>query len=129
MKYFVQAANGVGLVSRNDNFGANFGIASVTPTATTIALVSSPSSAIVGDSPSVTAKLTYAGGVGMAGKLVSVGVGGAARLGITGSDGSVSIKMPVAASPGSYQITAAFAGDEVFQPSSASSPSPSTRPR
>ena len=90
MKYFVQAANGVGLVSRNDNFGAYFGIASVTPTATTLALVSPPSSATVGDSPSVTAKLTYAGGVGMAGKLISVGVGGAARLGITGSDGSVS---------------------------------------
>ncbi len=59
---------------------------------------------------------------GLAGKIVAVGVGGAARLGTTGSDGSVTVKMPVVADPGNYQITAAFAGDEVFQPSSASTP-------
>ena len=72
--------------------------------------------------PTVTARLTYAGGVGLAGKIVSVGAGGAARLGTTGSDGSVTVKMPVVADPGSYQITAAFAGDDVYQPSSASAP-------
>src|SRR5206468_3112529 len=83
---------------------------------------SPPSSAVVGDSPTVTARLTYGGGVGLAGKTVAVGVGGAARLGTTGSDGSVAVSMPVVANPGSYQITAAFLGDEVFQPSSASAP-------
>ena len=76
----------------------------------------------MGDGPTVTAKLTYAGGVALAGKMVSIGVGGASRLGVTGNDGSVAVKMPVVADPGSYQITAAFAGDEVFQPSSASAP-------
>ena len=111
IKYFVQAVNGVGLVARNDNFGAYFGIASLTPTATTLALVAPPSSAIVGDSPTVTARLTYAGGAALAGKMVAVGAGGAARLGTTGSDGSVTVKMPVVADPGNYQITAAFAGD------------------
>ncbi len=122
LKYFVQAVNGVGLVARNDNVGAYFGLGSLTPTATTLALISAPSSAIVGDSPTVTAKLTYAAGVGLAGKLVAVGAGGAARLGTTGSDGSVTVKMPVVADPGNYLITAAFAGDDVYQPSSASTP-------
>ena len=122
LKYFVQAANGVGLVSRNDNVGAYFGIASLTPAATTLALVAPPASAIVGDSPTVTARLTYAGGVGLAGKIVAVGAGGASRLGTTGSDGSVTVSMPVVADPGSYLITAAFAGDELFQPSSVSAP-------
>jgi uncharacterized delta-60 repeat protein len=121
IKYFVQAVSGVGLVARNDNFGAYFGIASVIPTATTLALLSSPASAVVGDSPAVSAKLTYAGG-GVAGRIVAVGVGGAARLGTTGSDGSVTVNIPVVVDPGNYQITAAFAGDEVFQPSSSSSP-------
>ena len=96
-KLFVQAVNGVGLVARNDNLGAFFGISSVTPTATTMALVAPPSSATVGDSPTVTAKLTYGGGVGVSGKVVAVGVGGATRLGTTGSDGSVTVKMPVVA--------------------------------
>jgi hypothetical protein len=73
IKYFVQAVNGVGLVSRNDNFGANYGIGSLLPTATRLELVSPPSSATVGDSPSVTARLTYAGGTALAGKLVAIG--------------------------------------------------------
>src|SRR6185436_15147710 len=73
IRYFVQAVNGVGLVARNDNFGAYSGIGSVLPTATKLELVSPPSTAIVGDSPTVTAKLTYAGGAALAGKMVAVG--------------------------------------------------------
>jgi len=122
LKYFVQAANGVGLVARSDNFGAYYGISNIIPTGTTLALTSAPASAIVGDSPTVAARLTYAGGVGLSGKIVAIGVGGATRLGTTGADGSVSVSMPVVAEPGAYVINAAFAGDDVYQPSSASSP-------
>jgi hypothetical protein len=122
LKYFVQAANGVGLVARSDNFGAYYGLSNIIPTATTLALTSAPASAIVGDSPTVAARLTYAGGVGLSGKIVAIGVGGSTRLGTTGPDGSVSVSMPVVADPGAYVINAAFAGDDVYQPSSASSP-------
>ena len=93
----MQAVSGVGLVARNDNLGAYFGIAGATPAATILALVSPPTSATVGDNVNVTAKLTYAGGVAIAGKMVAVGVGGASQLGTTGSDGSVTVKMPMVA--------------------------------
>ena len=123
LKYFVQAVNGVGLVARNDNVGAYFGIAQRHCRRRRRSRSSrrrrARSSATV---PTVTAKLTYAGGVALAGKIGRVGVGGASRLGMTGSDGSVTVRMPVVADPGSYLITAAFAGDDVFQPSSASAP-------
>jgi uncharacterized delta-60 repeat protein len=122
IRHFVQAVSGVGLVARNDNLGAYFGIPGITPAATTLALVAAPSAAIIGDTPTVTAKLTYASGVGVAGRVVSVGAGGATQLGTTGSDGSVTVTMPVVATPGAYQITAAFAGDDTYQPSSASAP-------
>src|SRR5262249_35929970 len=100
LKYIVQAVNGVGLGARHDHFGAYFGVNNVIPTATALALTSAPSTAIVGDSPTVMAKLTYAGGVGLAGKTVAVGAGGATRLGTTAADGSVSVSMPVVADPG-----------------------------
>ena len=41
---------------------------------------------------------------------------------MTGSDGNVTVSMPVVANTGNYQISAAFAGDDVYQPSSASAP-------
>jgi uncharacterized delta-60 repeat protein len=122
LKYFVQAASGVGLVARSDNGGAYFAPAAPTPTATTMALISAPSTATIGDSISVTAKLSYAGGVAVAGKLVSVGVGGVAQFGTTASDGTATVKVPVVAAAGSYQISAAFAGDDIYQPSSVALP-------
>ncbi|MET0205286.1 MAG: C25 family cysteine peptidase, partial [Casimicrobiaceae bacterium] len=122
LKYFAQAVSGVGLVARDDNAGAYFALSAPTPTATAIALISPPQSATVGDSLNVTAKLAHAGGTALGGKMVSVSVGGAAQLGTTGSDGTVTVKMPIVAAAGSYQITAAFAGDEIFGPSSTTSP-------
>ena len=121
LKFFVQAANGVGLVSRNDNLGAYFSVAAPTPTATKITLVSPPTSATVGDSVDVTARLTYAGGAAIGGKVVAVSAGGVSQLGATGADGSATVKMPVVATAGVYQIAAVFAGDSTFQPSSTAS--------
>jgi uncharacterized delta-60 repeat protein len=122
LKFLVQAANGVGLVSRNDNLGAYFAVAQPTPTATKMALVSPPTSATAGDNIDVTARLTYAGGAAISGKTVAVSGGGVSQLGATGADGSVTVKLPVVATAGVYQIAAAFAGDETFQPSSTTSP-------
>ena len=62
LQYVVQAANGLGLVSLDDNRGA-YHIASGGPpaAATSLALVSPPAGGTFGDSPSVTAALTSAG--------------------------------------------------------------------
>jgi YVTN family beta-propeller protein len=117
LKYVVQAASGVGLVALDDNRGAYYGLGGATPEATTPALVAPPTSATVGDSVSITTKLTFAG-VPVAGKTVIVTIGGTTQLGTTGADGSVTVKLPVDVAPGSYMMTVAFAGDATFQPSS-----------
>ena len=117
LKYFVQAVNGVGLVAFEDNGGGYFGLTAATPAATTNALVIPAVTAAIGDSVDFTTKLTIAG-VPVAGRTVTVSVGGVSQLGITGADGSVTVKLPIAAAPGAYQVTATFAGDDQFQASS-----------
>ena len=122
LKYVVQAASGVGLVSLDDNRGAYYGFGGATPAATSLALVSPPTGAAIGDTVDITAKLTYAGGVQVAGKNVMVALGGTAQFGTTGSDGSVTVKVAIVAAPANYRITASFDGDEVFLASSTSAP-------
>ena len=117
LKYLVQAASGIGLVALDDNHGAYYGLAAVTPAATANTLVTPPVNAVVGDAVNFTTKLTIAG-VPVVGRTVMISVGGVSQLGTTGSDGTVTVKLPVAATPGTYQVTTAFAGDDAFQASS-----------
>jgi choice-of-anchor C domain-containing protein len=120
LKYIVQAVNGVGLVSADDNLGAYFSVGGTPPVATTLALVSPPNSATYGDNTPVTAKLS-AGAAAVAGKLVTVSVGGTSQSGVTDANGNVTVNVPVASQPGTYQLTASFTGDQDFLPSSVSS--------
>ena len=123
IRYFVQAVNGVGLVAIDDNRGWYYAFGAATPAipaATTPALVSPPTRAAVGDSVDVTTRLTF-GGVPVAGRVVTIAIGGVAQIGMTASDGSVTVRVPAAAVPGTYQMTVSFAGDDVFQPSSTTS--------
>jgi hypothetical protein len=117
LKYVVQAVSGVGLVGLDDNRGAYYGLGGATPAATTPALVAPPTGATVGDSVSITTKLTFAG-VAVAGRTVLISIGDTTEVGITGSDGSVTVKLPLAVAPGTYQMTVSFAGDNTFQASS-----------
>ncbi|MEO8225718.1 MAG: Ig-like domain repeat protein, partial [Gammaproteobacteria bacterium] len=119
LKYVVQAASGVGLVALDDNRGEYYGVGSALQTATTLTLISPPSSATIGDTVSITAALS-AGGLQVAGKTVAIVVGGSVQLGTTGNDGRVTVKVPVVMSPGNYQITGAFGGDSAYLSSSAS---------
>jgi len=121
LKYVVQAVSGIGLVALDDNRGAYYGIVAAAPAATTLALVSPPTSAAVGDTVAIKVKLADAG-VGLAGKIVTISVGGAAQIGITTADGTLSINMRADAAPDSYSITASFAGDDNYLGSSATAP-------
>ena len=120
LKYMAQAVSGVGLVALDDNRGAYYGISAVNQSAPTLALVSLPSSAVVGDSVDVKTKLAV-GGAGVAGKIVTVALGGITQIGTTASDGTVTVKFPAAAVPGNYTISAFFDGDDNFLPASVTS--------
>ncbi|HEX7273417.1 MAG TPA: choice-of-anchor Q domain-containing protein [Casimicrobiaceae bacterium] len=117
LRYVVQAVSGVGLVALDDNRGGYYQLGGATPAATTDALVSPPTSATVGDTVSITTKLTFAG-VPVAGKTVLVTIGGITQVGTTAADGGVTVNVPVGMPPGTYQMTVSFAGDATFEASS-----------
>ena len=119
LKYVVQAVNGYGLVTLDDNYGAYYSLGGANPAATAVALISPPTSATFGDSLAVTASLT-SGGAGVAGRNVIVAIGGTARVGTTDAGGQVTVDVPVVSVPASYQVVASFGGDANYLSSAAS---------
>ncbi len=125
LKYVAQAANGVGLVAFDDNRGSYYSAstgATVDPAQTTLTLVGPPTAGGFGQTVNVTAELK-SGGTGLANKQVLVEIGGAAAIGVTGSNGRVTLPIALNSTPGpTTTIEASFAGDDAFEPSNASSP-------
>ncbi len=117
-QFIVQAVNGFGLVSRNDNFAAYYqaGVAASTPAAGVIAL-SGPDSGAYGATTSATATLT-SGGAAVAGKLVVLSLGSVTRSGTTDGNGKVTVSLPLSAGSGTYPLTATFQGDTTTTPAS-----------
>jgi len=123
-KFIVQAVNGTGLVSLDDNLGRYYSVVADAPatTATTVAFGgSAPASAVFGDSLSITMVLK-SGPTPLVGKLVTIAVGSSAGNGTTDANGSVTVKVPMLANPGTYALTASFAGDATLLPSLVSVP-------
>ncbi len=117
LKYVVQAANGYGLVTFDDNFGAYYSLAGAGQAPTTVALGPIPASATYGDSPTITVTLT-SGSSPLPAENVIVAIGGAARAGTTDANGVASVTVPLVAVPGSYRVIASFGGDTNYLPSS-----------
>ena len=120
VQYVVQAANGTGLVSFDDNRGQYY-LGSTTPapaaTATSMTLVAPiPTSGTFGQSVNVTAQLK-AGASPVAGKPVFIQIGGAAAIGVTGADGKVTLPIALNSTPGATSITASFGGDATHKTS------------
>ena len=88
-KYIVQAVNGVGLVSLDDNLGAYYSFAATPPTAaaaTALAFASPPISITYGETPLVTAVLSV-GATGISGAPLTFSVAGTAATTTTGAGG------------------------------------------
>ncbi len=124
--FMVQAASGVGNVTIDDNLGAYYRHGSIPgplgpgespPTGTTLAFTTGPpeppASVKFGASFSVTVDLNSSGAgctVGP-GKLIRIGLGGAGLPAITNSNGVATVTLRAALTPGTYPVTASFAGD------------------
>jgi hypothetical protein len=121
LRFVVQAVNGVGLVTLDDNLGAYHRVANATtsaPVATSLALQPPPAGGTFGGNASVTAVLS-SGAAPLAGKAVAISVGGTTRLATTGAGGSATVSVPLVSIPGPAKVTASFGGDDAYLPSSA----------
>ncbi|MFL5925991.1 MAG: PxKF domain-containing protein [Gaiellaceae bacterium] len=124
LRFVVQAVNGVGLVTLDDNLGSYYRVGTVAtaaPAATTLTLQSAPSNGIFGGDAAVTAALSSASGP-LAGRNLTVSVGGSTRVVTTGADGTATATVPLISLPGQTTVNASFGGDDSFLPSSASAP-------
>jgi hypothetical protein len=129
VNFVVQAVNGVGRVTIDDNLGSFYQPGFIPgppnpdaapPATTTTAFVGSvPSPLQYRQSFSVTVRLT-AGGSPLSNRTVRVAFGGGGGLPAhTNGDGEATVPLSAAFSPGSYRVTASFAGDATHAPSDA----------
>ncbi len=122
VRFVVQAANGVGLVTLEDNQGKEF-TPGVDPAAVPEAgdlgntlVLDAPSGAVLGASLPVSATLTSTDGP-VAGRFVRFSFGSATRTAQTGSDGVARSAFPVVERPGDQVLSASFDGDPTLRPS------------
>jgi hypothetical protein len=127
LKFIVQATNGVGLVSLDDNQGNLYAPDQIPPalqvqsaniTQTTLALDTPPTDAAYGSSVPVSATLTGPGSTLVSGEQVTFSIGGSTASATTGPDGVASVNLPLIDLPGPYQVTAGFNGDTTHTSSS-----------
>lgn len=135
IRFMVQAANGVGLVSLDTNIGAYFtaGVNPVPPsnprTSTTMTAAAStatinPSSGAYGTKPTFTATLT-SGGTPLSGQTVTFALSGQRHRVLTGQNGVASttfnlVQLPNPTTP--YDVQVSYAGNDTYGPSSVAIP-------
>jgi len=128
VRFVVQAVNGVGRVKIDDNVGAFYqpgsipgqqdpGAGAPDPTAITFT-AAPPSSVAFGSSFTVTARLA-SGGNPVNGKLIRIGFGAAGVPASTNGSGEATVSLSASLTPGTYLVTASFAGDADHAPSDA----------
>jgi Ca2+-binding RTX toxin-like protein len=117
----IQAVNGVGKVTLDNNFGAFYRPGSIPgppdpdadpPATTTLTFTDAPPSTVrYREQFDVAVRLTAASGCPVAGKLIRVGIGGAGPNFSTNANGDTpAIALSASLSPGEYLVTASFAG-------------------
>jgi len=114
--YVVQAVNGVGVTSLDDNLARYYtpgGTASANAPVqgSSLHLLSPPSGGAFLSSPSVTAQLLDDDGAPLAGRTITFTLGASSRSAATGSDGKATVSLPLSDLPDDYRLVASFAGD------------------
>ena len=132
VRFIVQAASGVGLVTLSTNSGAYYipGVdsnvveqpgANDPPPAPTTLVLDPVSTGEYGDEVTFAATLTGNGGP-VSGRSIAFTLGTLTRRATTGANGRASVTLALAQKPGAYTLTASFAGDLSFAESDASAP-------
>ncbi len=124
VRFIVQAANGVGLVSAATNLGAYYsgaGTAEGDLLETAVSLQSPPTTGAYSTEISVSAQLT-ADGEPVANQFLSFRVGPQTRTVLTDETGVATTDLALLGLPGSTELTVTFGGDAVYQASFATAP-------
>ncbi|MGH2450700.1 MAG: right-handed parallel beta-helix repeat-containing protein [Candidatus Limnocylindria bacterium] len=127
VRYIVQAANGVGLVTLATNLGAYYVPGPDTvpigspKAATALALQSPPAGGQYREARSFSALLT-SGGDPLAGRSLTFGLGSERRRATTGANGVATATLPLLQTPGDYEVRVSFSETAEHLGSSAAAP-------
>lgn len=130
VRFVVQAANGVGGVTLNSNFGRFFKLGAstldgvnVVGAPTTLALVAPvPTGGVYRAQVPVAAVLLDGAGLPLAGKRIQFRVGPIAVNAFTDAAGKAAASLQLAVNPGAYVLEATFGGEAGYQNSTAVAP-------
>jgi hypothetical protein len=121
IRFMVQAANGVGLVSLATNLGTYY-IPGFDPTSAQPTSLSLDTPQATSGPYGATAKFSAVliGNSGpLSGRLVTIGLGPLSQQAVTDSHGRATVTIPLLVLPDQYKVTASFAGTTTDAPSSA----------
>jgi hypothetical protein len=128
LRFIVQAANGVGLVTMMTNQGQYYQ-AGVDPAAVPqdlsnvgLTLESPAVAGMYGSQQSFTALAKNSAGNPLGGLPISFSLGGMGRLALTDNQGKATVNFYLAAMPSDYLVDAAFAGNNTYAPADINSP-------
>ena len=121
LDFIVQAVNGVGLVSQDDNFGRYYQLQNSGDAPSSLALYSPYNALTYGDTlEGLTAILTDGEGNAVYDAPVLFTIGATTRLARTDASGTATVALPLNVTPpGEYILHAYFPGNAVFQPANA----------
>ncbi len=123
VRYMVQAANGVGLVSLATNLGAYYipGITATGGQPTELTFTAPPSTGAYGSQATFTAVLTNEGQP-VANQPVAIGLGPQTRLAQTNASGEATVTLSLLGIPGDYNAKASFTGSSDYAASTTGAP-------
>jgi CSLREA domain-containing protein len=127
VRFVVQAASGMGLVTLASNEGAFYALgedtsrppAAAASAPTTLTLSASASAVAFGDPITLTARLRDEAGAGVANRLVIFDLGGLSRRIRTDATGTARARLNLALQPADYTAEATFEGDATYKPATA----------
>ncbi len=120
IRYFIQAVNGVGLVSLSTNIGQYYiPNMSDSATMTTDLELTIPEIGVYGTTATIGALLT-SDGVPLSGKPITLRIGNQSRVGLTQSDGRLNLNLSLLGLPGQNTVSASYSGSPDYLSSSTS---------
>ncbi len=129
LRFVVQAANGVGLVSLAANEGAYYPLSGTLvdpgqpgdpgPAPTALSLLAPPTSGRYGETVPVRAQLLDQNGTPLANQRLTFKLGGQQRSATTVNSGEATVNFPLFAAPNQYSLGVGFAGNETDASSTA----------
>ncbi len=121
VRFMLQAANGVGLVTADTNLGAWYPLVAPPPAvpmaSTSISIPNIAGNVEYGTEITASVQLVDEMGIGLPNQLIEFVFGPVSQYGVTDGGGTATVQQLMLGVPGQYDFVASYAGDDTYLPS------------